>query len=93
MQVAEPPNGSISVGWLCVSFLNMRSQGSVPVTSPAPSTMSTSIKIEQALISGDSSMSLRNPRFLSAFAPITAMSMRVTGLYDAPEVLGSARPA
>ena len=22
MQVAAPPNGSISVGWLCVSFLN-----------------------------------------------------------------------
>ena len=26
MQVAAPPNGSISVGWLWVSFLNRNSQ-------------------------------------------------------------------
>ena len=29
MQVAAPPNGSISVGWLWVSFLNRNSQSSL----------------------------------------------------------------
>ena len=28
IQVAAPPKGSISVGWLCVSFLNIKSQSS-----------------------------------------------------------------
>ena len=48
-QVAAPPNGSISVGWLCVSFLKF--------TSHSSSTPSTSIgtTILHALISSDSS--------------------------------------
>ena len=49
MQVAAPPKGSISVGWLCVSFLNIRSQG-----SSTPS-LSTVICMEQAFISSLSS--------------------------------------
>ena len=47
--VAAPPKGSISVGWLCVSFLKFTSHSSV-----FPST-STGTTIEHALISSDSS--------------------------------------
>ena len=74
MQVAAPPKGSISVGWLCVSFLNMSSHGSLrPATS-------TSILMEQALISSLSSRLLSFPCALRAFAPMVATSMRFMGL-------------
>ena len=49
MQVAAPPKGSISVGWLWVSFLNMSSQ-----SCSWPSTVAVTW-MEQALISSDSS--------------------------------------
>ena len=73
MQVAAPPNGSISVGWLWVSFLNRRSQSSV-----FPS-ISAGTWMEQALISSLSSSSGSSPRFFSAFVPMVAMSISVWG--------------
>ena len=72
-QVAAPPKGSISVGWLWVSFLNIRSQ-----SSKTPS-WSTLIFTEQALISSDWSRSVRSPCFFRAFAPMVARSIRVMG--------------
>ena len=74
MQVAAPPNGSISVGWLCVSFLNSSSHGSV-----LPS-ISTSIFTVQALISSDSSRFFKMPCRLRYLAASVAMSISVTGL-------------
>ena len=78
MQVAAPPKGSISVGWLCVSFLNSSSHGSA-----FPST-STVIFTVQALISSDSSSPVRMPSFFSHFAPMVPMSMRHTGFSSRP---------
>ncbi len=73
MQVAAPPKGSISVGWLWVSFLKRKSQSSsVPLTSTFTLTV-------QALISSDSSRLVRMPSCLRYLAPIVPMSMRVTG--------------
>ena len=71
-QVAAPPKGSISVGWLWVSFLNCTSQ-----VSTAPST-TTGTSMEQALISSDSSRSGIFPCFLSSRIPMVAMSIRQT---------------
>ena len=73
MQVAAPPKGSISVGWLWVSFLNMRSQ-----SCSSPSTVAVTWT-EQALISSLSSRLGSSPRFLRTFAPMVAMSMSVWG--------------
>ena len=81
MQVAAPPNGSISVGWLCVSFLNRNSQSS---SSPLTSTFTLTV---QALISSDSSRPVRMPFFLSHFAPIVPISIRHTGLGVAAELV------
>ncbi len=77
MQVAAPPKGSISVGWLWVSFLNMRSQ-----SCSSPST-TAGTWMEQALISSLSSSVRRRPRFFRTFAPMVAMSIRVWGRLDA----------
>ena len=71
MQVAAPPNGSISVGWLCVSFLNISSQSCC-----CPST-SALTWMEQALISSLSSSSGSSPRFFSTFVPMVAISISV----------------
>ena len=57
MQVAAPPKGSISVGWLWVSFLNSSSQGCF---SPSTSTLIFTV---QALISSDSSSFCSLPAF------------------------------
>ena len=73
MHVAAPPNGSISVGWLCVSFLNRSSQGSF-----CPS-MSASMRTVQALISSDSSRSMSAPVLFKYLAPMVARSISVTG--------------
>ena len=73
MQVAAPPKGSISVGWLWVSFLNIRSQ-----SCSFPSTWAGT-RMEQALISSLSSSSGSWPCFLRYLAPMVAMSMRVWG--------------
>ena len=78
MQVAAPPNGSISVGWLWVSFLNRNSQSS---SWPFTSTLTLTV---QALISSDSSRPVRTPFFLSHLAPMVPMSMRQTGLASRP---------
>ena len=75
MQVAAPPKGSISVGWLCVSFLNIRSQS---WTSPSTS---AGTWMEQALISSLSSSSGSRPRFFSTLVPMVAMSIRVWGRF------------
>ncbi len=77
MQVAAPPKGSISVGWLWVSFLNMSSQ-----SCSWPSTWAGTW-MEQALISSLSSSSGRSPRFFSTFVPMVAMSIRVRGRWAA----------
>ena len=74
MQVAAPPKGSISVGWLWVSFLKSSSQGSC-----TPST-STVIFTVQALISSDSSSFVSLPAFFRARTASVPMSMRLTGL-------------
>ena len=74
MQVAAPPKGSISVGWLWVSFLKSSSQGSA-----LPST-STVIFTVQALISSDSSSLRSFPAFFKSLAAMVPMSMRFTGL-------------
>ncbi|MBQ1944567.1 MAG: phosphoribosylformylglycinamidine synthase, partial [Ruminococcus sp.] len=51
MQVAAPPNGSISVGWLWVSFLKRRSHGSVlPSTSTSIFTVQVDGKPEPWLL-------------------------------------------
>ena len=73
-QVAAPPKGSISVGWLWVSFLNWMSQVSV-----LPS-MVTGASMEQALISSLSSKSGTRPFFRRYLAPMVAMSIKDTGL-------------
>ena len=73
MQVAAPPKGSISVGWLWVSFLNMRSQ-----SWSSPSTLAVTWT-EQALISSLSSRCWRTPRFLRTLVAMVARSMRVSG--------------
>ena len=69
-QVAAPPNGSISVGWLWVSFLNNNNHSSV-----FPST-STGTMIVQALISSDSSRLVKPPAWRNSFTAKVAMSMR-----------------
>ena len=69
-QVEAPPKGSISVGWLWVSFLNIRSHFSV-----MPST-STSTYTEQAFISSDTSRSSNFPDFLSSLPEMVAISIR-----------------
>ena len=69
-QVAAPPKGSISVGWLWVSFLNITSQ-----SSSLPSILALTLML-QALISSDSSRSSALPCFLRYFAPMQAISMR-----------------
>ena len=68
--VAAPPNGSISVGWLCVSFLNI-----IRYSSSFPSTLMFAFML-QAFISSDSSKSFNNPRFFSSFAAIVATSIK-----------------
>ena len=78
MQVAAPPKGSISVGWLWVSFLNISSQ-----SCSSPST-STGTRTEQALISSDSSRFFRTPVFFRYLAPMVARSMRQTGFSRSP---------
>ena len=75
MQVAAPPKGSISVGWLWVSFLNMSSQ-----SCSSPST-TAGTWMEQALISSLSSSSGSSPRFLRSFVPMVAISIRVWGRF------------
>ena len=78
MQVAAPPNGSISVGWLCVSFLNRNSQSSsLPFTSTFTFTV-------QAFISSDSSRFFRMPLLFRYFAPMVPMSIRQTGFSSRP---------
>ena len=78
MQVAAPPKGSISVGWLCVSFLNMSSQGSlVPPLSAV-------IFTEQAFISSLSSRFFSAPVCFKYFAPMVAISISVTGRPSRP---------
>ena len=78
MQVAAPPKGSISVGWLCVSFLNKSSQGScVPL-------LSTSIFTLQALISSDSSRPFKTPFFLRYLPPMVPISIRHMGFSCLP---------
>ncbi len=77
-QVAAPPNGSISVGWLCVSFLNRNNQSCC-----CPST-SALIFTVQALISSDSSRFFRMPFAFRYFAPMVPMSMRHTGFSSRP---------
>ena len=78
MQVAAPPKGSISVGWLWVSFLNISSQ------SCSVSSIRAGTWMEQALISSLASSSGSLPRRLRAFAPRVAMSIRVSGRRAAP---------
>ena len=78
MQVAAPPKGSISVGWLWVSFLNRKSQS---WSSPSTSTVTLTV---QALISSDSSRFLSLPVFLRYLAPMVPMSMRHTGFPSRP---------
>ena len=77
MQVAAPPKGSISVGWLWVSFLNISSQ-----SCSWPSTWAGTW-MEQALISSLSSSSGSWPRFFRVLAPMVARSMRVWGRFFA----------
>ena len=73
MQVAAPPKGSISVGWLWVSFLNISSQScSWPSTTEGT-------WMEQALISSLSSSSGSRPRFFRVLVPMVARSIRVWG--------------
>ena len=69
-QVAAPPNGSISVGWLCVSFLNM-----IKYSSSFPSTMILALML-QALISSDSSRFFKTPLFFNSFATMVATSIK-----------------
>ena len=80
-QVAAPPNGSISVGWLWVSFLNRYSQS---WSSPFTSTLHFTV---QALISSDSSRPVRMPLAFSHFAPMVPMSIRHTGLRVATQLV------
>ena len=68
--VAAPPNGSISVGWLCVSFLNI-----IKYSSGFPSTKISAL-ILHAFISSDSSKSFNIPFFLSSFTAIVAISIK-----------------
>ena len=85
MQVAAPPKGSISVGWLWVSFLKSSSHGSV-----TPSTV-TSIFTVQALIS---SLSSSLGSFPVAFRCLTAMvarSIRQMGFSLRPRAFRVAR--
>ena len=77
-QVAAPPKGSISVGWLWVSFLNCISQVSV---SPS---MVMGASMEQAFISSLMSKSGTRPFFLRYLPPIVAMSIRETGRSVSP---------
>ena len=77
-QVAAPPKGSISVGWLWVSFLKRYSQS---CSSPSTSTLHLMV---QALISSDSSSPVRMPSFFSHFAPMVPISMRHTGFSSRP---------
>ena len=73
-QVAAPPKGSISVGWLWVSFLKSRSQSSLPAS------VLTLILTVQALIYSDSSSRGIFPCFFRYLATMVPMSMRFTGL-------------
>ena len=75
MQVAAPPKGSISVGWLWVSFLNSSSQSCV-----SPSTWILSLTV-QALISSDSSSLSSRPCFLRYFARDRAQIHQRDGLF------------
>ena len=74
MQVAAPPKGSISVGWLCVSFLKSSSQG-----SGLPSTVTVILTV-QALISSLSSSWGSRPCALRYLVAMVAISIRLTGL-------------
>ena len=86
MQVAAPPKGSISVGWLCVSFLNKSSQGSCfPL-------LSTLIFTLQAFISSDSSKPFRTPLFLRYLPPMVPISIRQMG-FSLPPAYTSLRMA
>ena len=70
--------GSISVGWLWVSFLKFTSHSSV---TPSISTGTTML---QALISSDTSISVSLPSLLSFFIAIRARSIRHTYLSSLP---------
>ena len=83
--MAAPPNGSISVGWLCVSFLKRYSQS---CSSPSTSTFTFTV---QALISSDSSSPVRMPFAFSQRAPMVPMSMRHTGFSSRPSSWRMAR--
>ena len=83
-QVAAPPKGSISVGWLWVSFLNCTSHCSV-----LPSTV-TGTSMEQALISSLSSRLSALPCDFRYLVPMQAISIRQMSLflpaYRAPRI-------
>ena len=85
MQVAAPPKGSISVGWLWVSFLKRKSQS---WSSPSTSTVTLTV---HALISSDSSRPVSWPVCVSHLAPIVPMSMSVTGRSSRPSSWRMAR--
>ena len=70
--VAAPPKGSISVGWLCVSFLNITSH-----SCSDPSTSTFTIMLA-AFISSLSSKSASLPALRKARIPISATSIRQT---------------
>ena len=73
-QVAAPPKGSISVGWLWVSFLNITRYSSLPLS------VSMFTFIEQAFISSDTSKSSNKPFLRISFITITAISIRFSSL-------------
>ncbi len=90
-QVAAPPYGSISVGWLCVSFLNSTSHGAASAIGSARPGVVAEIRTVHALISAENSTSgivpsLRRQRIIAV-----ARSMRVTGRSVSPRRSRSAR--
>jgi hypothetical protein len=83
MQVAAPPKGSISVGWLWVSFLKSSSQSCAAVHRDRIFTV-------QALISSDSSSLARRPLvFFRYLGPDGAQIHEGHGLF--PGRLGAGR--
>ena len=85
-QVAAPPNGSISVGWLWVSFLNITSHSSAGRPS-----METGTTMEAALTSSETSRLSSSPDFFISRMPMRAMSMSVIGLSSRPSARRVAR--
>ena len=74
MQVAAPPKGSISVGWLWVSFLNMQQPVLLLPVHRGGDVDGTGVDL---LATGPGSGS--KPRFFSTLAPMVAMSISVWG--------------